>query len=230
MCQNVHAGSKSFYHNCDQRYDCARQEYTDAIPEIVTEPVTNTSVFGSLSVFFQVRIPVAIDLFDADRRDQVLQSISKYFHVPVAIVSISNVIEIEVAGEENQDFVQLSVTIGLLHSSTCISVACNEVHISETTTLIEDIPGSVIVQDPVCKLCTQTSKFVFVGAGMLNDPFSCQKECSVGFYQFQGLATASCQPHSRAECLPGQFLQAGTPTADEVCVNCTTCVIRDRIW
>jgi hypothetical protein len=226
MCQNVQAGSKSFYHNCEQRYDCARQEYTDAIPEIVTEPVTNTSVFGSLSVSFQVRIPMAIDSFDADRRDQLLQSISKYFNVPMAIVSIINVIEIEVPGAENQDFVQLSVTIGLLPSSTCISVACNEVHISETitlTTLNEDMPGSVIVQEPVCKLCTQTSKFVFVGAGTLNDPFSCRKECSVGFYQFQGLATASCQPHSQVDCFPGQFLQAGTPNSDAVCVNCTTC-------
>jgi hypothetical protein len=60
--------TSTFFHTCDQRYDCVRGDYTEAIPEIISAPLVNTTIFGSLAVLLQVRIPIAIELFDIDER------------------------------------------------------------------------------------------------------------------------------------------------------------------
>jgi hypothetical protein len=210
------SATSAFFHTCDQRYDCARGDYTEAIPEIISAPLINTTTFSSLAVSLQVRIPAAIELFDIDERMRVREAVSRQFRVPVDIVSISNVFGTE-------EFVQMSVSIGLASPTLCIPVLCEYVQISTQNTVILDLPGSAIVQQPTCNLCQAEQELVFASAGTLDDPYSCKKECAAGFFQFQGLKSAPCEQHSKPVCSTQQFLLAGTAISDAVCVNCSDC-------
>jgi hypothetical protein len=208
--------TSSFFHTCDQRYDCARKEYTELVPEIISEPLMNTTVFSTLAIMLEVRIAMAMESFDTDERLRVRHAISGKFSVPVQLVSISNILDAA-------PFLQMSVSIGLIRPSLCVYVPCEQVHITLIDTELPDLPGSDIVQATVCKLCKPEEEYVFSSAGTLDDPFSCSKECAAGFYQFQGLQSASCEPHSKPVCSTTQFLQQGTAISDAMCVNCSRC-------
>jgi len=211
---------KTFFHTCDQRYDCARKEYTEVIPEIITEEITNTTIFGTLAVQLRIRIPMQMELFDIDERLRARDVISRKFRVPLWLVSINNVFNDESNAEQ---FLEMSVSIGLSRPTLCVAVPCQQVHIMLSDTTFPELPGSEVVQLPVCSLCTADEEFVFSSAGAMDDPFSCKKECAAGYYQFKGLQSASCEPHSQPICTTAQFLQAGTSTSDAVCVNCSIC-------
>ena len=220
--------TSSFFHTCDQRYDCARKEYTELIPEIISEPVMNTTIFSTLAVLLRLRLPISMDMFGVDERLRVREAISREFRVPVKLVSISNILESgnsEGSGEsgESGEFLEMSVSIGLSTATLCVYVPCEQVHITLSNTALPELAGSDIVQAPVCKLCKPEEEFVFATAGTLDDPFSCRKECTEGFYQFQGLESATCEPHSKPQCSGNQFLQEGTSRSDALCVNCSVC-------
>ena len=212
--------SKTFFHTCDQRYDCARGDYREALPEIISAPLLNTTKFSSLSVSLRLSIPMTIELFDIEERMRVREAVSRQFRVPIDLISIGNV-----SGNvlNTEEFVEMSVSIGLQRTTSCISVLCELVQISTQDTVILDLLGSSIVQQPTCNLCQAEQELVFASAGSLDDPYSCRKECAAGFFQFQGLKSLVCEPHSKPVCSTNQFLQQGTPTSDARCVNCSDC-------
>ena len=210
----------TFFHTCNERYDCARQEYTEAIPEIVSEEITNTTIFGTLAVQLRIRIRMPIESFDIDERLRARDAISRKFHVPLWLVSINDVSNDQSNAEQ---FLEMSVSIGLMRPTLCVPVPCQQVHIIVSNLSFSELPGSEVVQAPVCSLCKAEQEFVFASAGTVDDPFSCRKECAAGYYQFKGLQSASCEPHSKQLCASTQFLQAGTSTSDALCVNCSSC-------
>ena len=130
---------------------------------------------------------------------RVREAISRKFRVSVDIVSIINVFGAE-------QFVQMSVSIVLVKPTLCVSVPCEQVQITMQNTIFPELSGSEIVQATTCRLYKPEQEFVFASAGTLDNPFSCTKECAAGFFQFQGLKSASCEQHS----------------AQQTCVLCTT--------
>ena len=215
-----HASAATFFHTCDQRYDCARGDYTEALPEIISAPLLNTTTFSSLSVSLGLSIPMTVELFDIEERMRVREAVSRQFRVPVDLISIGNVLG---SVSNTEEFVEMSVTIGLPRTTSCISVLCELVQISTQDTVISELSGSVIVQAPTCNLCQAEAQLVFASAGSLDDPYSCRKECAPGFFQFQGLKSSVCEPHSKPVCSANQFLRNGTATTDAACENCSNC-------
>jgi hypothetical protein len=219
------------FHTCKVRYDCVRKEYTSIFPPV------NTTLFTTLGVLIRVSIELSVLLFDVEKRIQFRESVADKFNVPLSMVSLMNVSSIGgFAGNGVQDEVELLqayVKIGtasqeaLASSDACMLVDCEQVHIYFShSDLGSDFPnysGARFLELPTCKLCAQEDELVFASSGTLDNPFSCKKECSPGFFQFKGLETSTCELHSQPQCSAGQFLLTGTPTSDSACVNCSSC-------
>ena len=241
---------RTLFHNCDQRYDCVREEYVllaqptlyhdchlrydcerkEYMP-IITRPQLNSTLHNRLAVMLQVRIPVSLALFGIDERLSVREAVSRIFRVPIFLVVIGSV-------TEKEDFLNTSVSIGLISPTACVLVECEEVHIklwqgllSEevfsqgllSQGLFPDLPGASLLQPPLCQMCQAEDEFVFAKAGTVDDAFSCGRECGAGFFQFRGLDTATCEAHSTPHCSSTQFLLLGTSSSDSSCVNCSAC-------
>ena len=232
--------NKTMYHNCRQRYDCAREDYVSLEPPAVFHscnvrydclrkeytsilPALNTTYFTTLSVLLQVGIQLSMLSFNLNERILFREAVASKFNIPTHMVSIINVSESQSAS------LQTSVQIGtgsqeaLTSSDTCMLVDCTQVHIYASNLEFALFPKATIIELPTCKLCASHHEFVFASSGTRDDPFSCRKECAAGFFQFGGLETSTCEHHSEPQCLSGQFLSQGTPTTDAFCKNCSSC-------
>jgi hypothetical protein len=249
-CDTLSTLEKTMYHSCRERYDCAREEYVLLQPPAVFHsckvrydcvrkeytsifPPVNLTQFTTLGVLVRVSIPMSISSFDIEKRIQIRESVSKKFNVQTSMVSISNVSSVRDGSLDAVELLQAYVKIGTVSKEalssldTCMLVDCEQVHIyasdSDLASDLPDLPGARILQLPTCKLCAPQDELVFASSGTLDNPFSCRKECSPGFFQFRGLETSTCEAHSQPRCSSGQFLSTGTPTTDATCLNCSSC-------
>ena len=205
---------KTLFHNCKVRYDCERQEY------VPLRPLPNATEYNTLAAVLRLRSDG--DSFEFEQRLAVRHAVSSKFGVPQFLVSISEV-------AMSPQYVDIVVHVGPGNVSTCHEIDCEAVLRPDLDTearllaLSGPFAGAQELQLPVCKLCAIQNLLQFASAGALDDPFSCDRECTEGFFQFLGFENVPCQQHSSPQCLPGQFLQAGTATTDSECVACSTC-------
>ena len=214
-CETLSTLEKTIYHSCRQRYDCAREEYV-----FIDQPVVNMTQFTTLGVLVRVSIQMSISSFDIEKRIQLRESVSQKFNVQTSMVSIRNVSSLRDGSQTSApsarnlldavELLQAYVKIGtvsyqaLTSLDTCMLVDCEQVHIyashSDLASDLPDFPGARMLELPICKLCPPEDELVFASSGTLDNPFSCRKECSPGFFQFRGLETSTCEAHSQPRC------------------------------
>ena len=212
------------YHDCDRRYDCNRSEYAPVVPH-TTPTLRNGTMRSTLLVMLRVQIQLSLEAFTIDERLRFREAVASLFRVPLFLVSIRDVDEGQAEGGRRllAQFLHITCSIGQYNLTTCALVPCETVSIQPQALQFSEFPGATFIQLPVCQLCEAEDEFVFASAGTFDNPFSCKRECSAGFFQFRGLDTASCEPHSQPLCSSGQFLLQGTSSSDASCVNCSTC-------
>jgi hypothetical protein len=212
------------YHDCQLRYDCYRDEYAPVVTHTTPTPRNGTTRTTLLAIL-RVRIPLSLEAFTIDERLRFREAVARVFRVPLFLVYIRDVAEGEADGGRRllAQYVHITCIIGQYSLTACAPVPCEAVLMQHKAEHFIEFPGATFIELPVCKLCEAEDQFVFASAGTLDDPFSCRRECSAGFFQFRGLDTASCERHSQPMCASGQFLRQGTSSSDASCVNCSTC-------
>ena len=222
----VSTAVRTVYHACDERYDCDRNEYAQIGPHITPTP-QNGTVHDTLFVSIRVRIPMLLEAFTIDQRLKFREAVSGLFRVPLFLVSIKDIAEGGAEGDAEGAFLDITGIVGEDNMIACAVVPCETVSMQPqdqlTMMLLSELVGATFIVLPTCKVCQAENEFVFASAGTWDDPFSCGRQCAAGFFQFRGLDTASCEPHSQPLCAAGQFLREGTSSSDASCVNCSTC-------
>ena len=77
-----------------------------------------------------------------------------------------------------------------------------------------------------CRSHATSAHWEFVSPGrIVNDPSSCDEECSVGFFDDFGV----CRPHSTPVCAPRQYFANGNRYHDATCLSCQDCQERFKV-